>query len=244
MILLEDKIFQDGINFLASILQKQHNEQFNWAKSIYDNQQNLKKSLGINDASIPWEPYYNRSVPLNSQEPEIYNKYGEKFKVVFLSDREGAHVAYGGGRHVFFDRYNYGLKIHLYSHDEAFRLVGNPDKRFAYLIESRMITPQSYTNYLKNKEYMENNFECVFTYDEEVLNTIKNAKFAPLCASVWYGKTQSFMAENVQLGGGYLLKTQPMFYQMKVIKVKIKISQSLLLKKEWYKCTLFAKHWQ
>ena len=93
---MEDKTFQDGINFLASILQKQHNEQFNWAKSIYDNQQNLKKSLGINDASIPWEPYYNRSVPLNSKEPEIYNKYGERLRVLFLSDRESAHGVYGG----------------------------------------------------------------------------------------------------------------------------------------------------
>ena len=189
---MEEKTFQDGINFLANLLQKQHNEQFNWAKSIYDNQQNLKKSIGITDDSMPWEPYYNRSVPMNSKEPEIYNKYGEKLKVVFHSDKENAHGVYSVSRYVFFDRYNYALKTHVYSHEEAFRLVGNPDKRFAYLCESRAIVPQSYMNYLKNKEYFKNNFNFIFSYDEEVLNNIGNARFAPFCARVWYGR----------LGGG------------------------------------------
>ena len=198
VIVVDDKNFQDGINFLANILQKQHNEQFNWAKSIYDNQQNLKKVMGINDASIPWEPYYNRSIPLNSQEPEIYNKYGEKLRVVFLSDREGAHSVYGGGRHIFFDRYNYGLKTHLYSHDEAFRTVGTPDKKFAYLIEPVSIKPQSYSNYLKNKEYLDNEFEAIFTFDINILQNLKKAKFAPLCAGVWYG----ILKGNIDSTGG------------------------------------------
>ena len=202
---MEEKTFQDGINFLASILQKQHNEQFNWAKAIYYNQQNLKKALNITDASIPWEPYYNRSVPLNSKEPEIYNKYGEKFKVVFLSDKESASGVYVKSRYLFFDRYNYGLKTHLYSHDEAFRPVGNPNKRFAYLIEARVIVPQSYLNYLKNKQYLENNFDSVFTYDEEILNNIKNAKLV-LFMDFWYGKEQTLMADNISPEGEPIIK--------------------------------------
>ena len=206
---MEDKNLQEAVNVIVSTLKAQHAEQFNWSRSIYSNQQNLKKALGITDASMPWEPYYNRSVPLNSKEPEIYNKYGERLRVLFLSDRESAHGVYGGGRYLYFDRYNYGLKKHFYTQDEAFRVVGKPDKKFAALVESRAIKPQSYINYLKNKNYIENDFEFVFSYDAEILNGLKNAKFAPLCANIWYEKSSLLMEKKKcttkevnTLGGG------------------------------------------
>ena len=178
--LLDDKNFQDGINFIANLIQQHHNEQFNWTKKIYDNQQNIKKVVGIDDGSLPFEPYYNRGIDLSSNEPEIYNKYGERLRVCFVSDRESPNASGGGGRYMYWDRYNYGLKNHFYSHDEAFRTVGNPNKRFAYLIEPPSIKPQSYENYLKNKEYMEKNFDLIFTFDVNILSNLKNARWAPL----------------------------------------------------------------
>ena len=203
MNLLEDKLnnIQKRIDEIDKLLRAHHVESFNWSKTIYDNQQNIKKVMGINDSSMPFEPYYNRSVPLGSSEPKIYNEYGEKLKVFFISDRDWAHEPYHDGRYIFFDRYNYALKNHFYTHDEAFRLVGEPDSRFTLIGEPPSIKPQTYENYLNNKEYIENNFNMVFSHDIRILSAFKNAKFAP-AAGIWYGQNSARMADNVTVGGG------------------------------------------
>lgn len=137
-----------------------------------------------------YTPYYIRHVELTPDYPEIYNKYGERMSVFFLADREFAQAVYGPAdpRYILWDRYNFGLKTHFYSHFEAFNTVGKPDRKFAMLVESRAITPQSYEKFIRNRKYIENEFDAVFTFDEEILGTFSNAKFVPFAAGYWYGE--------------------------------------------------------
>ena len=160
----------------------------------------MKRALGITDANMPFEPFYNRQVELNSREPEIYNKYGKRLRTVFLSDRGMAHDHTGNfGRYLFCDRYNYGLKNHFYTHDEIFRTVGKPDNKFAIFNESRAIIPQSYDNLLKNKAYVQNEFKFLFTFDIEVLNSLSNARLL-VDGNYWYGNPNAPI--HVYRGGG------------------------------------------
>ena len=94
-------------------------------------------------------------------------------------------------RYILWDRYNFGLKTHFYTHDEAFNTVGKPDRRFAVLAESCAITPKDYARYIRNKSYIENEFEAVFTFDSEILDSFKNAKFLPFSANYWFDIRQA-----------------------------------------------------
>lgn len=136
-----------------------------------------------------YRPFYNFTDEISSDYPEIYNINGERLKIFFLADRYFAASPYGQKRprYIFWDRYNYALKTHFYSEREAFRTTGHPDRRFAMLIESKSIQPENYSSFIKHKSYFENEFNSVFTYDYETLNTIQNAKFVPFCADYWYG---------------------------------------------------------
>ena len=127
---------------------------------------------------------------MSSEPPEIYNSHGEKLHVFFLSDDSSAHDPYSGRepQYIYWDRYNFALKTHFYSHDEAFNLVGSPDKRFAMLIESRAIKPEFYKKYLREKKYFENEFDLIFTFDSEILEKINNARLVPFGANYWYGE--------------------------------------------------------
>ena len=137
-----------------------------------------------------YTPYYNRTCKLDSKPPEVFNQYGERMNVFFLSDREFAYNPYRPWnlmpRYILWDRFNFGLKTHFYTHDEAFNIIGTPDRRFAMLIESRMIKPKDYEKFIRRKSYIEGEFESVFTFDDEILETFNNAKFIP-GACVWYG---------------------------------------------------------
>ena len=139
-----------------------------------------------------YTPFYSREYGADSTPPEVFNKYGERMSVFFLADREFASAPYGSvsNRYILWDRYNFGLKTHFYSHFEAFNTAGKPDRKFAMLIESRTITPKSYEKFIRNKKYIENEFEAVFTFDDEILDTFSNAKFLP-GACVWYGNSES-----------------------------------------------------
>ncbi|MBR1486885.1 MAG: hypothetical protein IJ597_06485 [Synergistaceae bacterium] len=136
--------------------------------------------------------YYSRLFGVDSSQPEIYNKYGERLTAFFLADPGGAHSPYKpSSRYIFWDRFNYGLKTHFYISLEAFITVGNPDKRFALLPESRSIVPSHYKKYIRHKKYIENEFDAVFTYDDEILSTFSNVKFLPYCSGYWYGNSET-----------------------------------------------------
>ena len=137
-----------------------------------------------------YRPFYNFTDEIKSDYPEIYNAYGERLKIFFLADRYFADDPYGQHKrpkYILWDRYNYALKTHFYSEREAFRTTGQPDKRFAMLIESKSVQPKNYSQFIRHKSYFENEFDSVFSYDDEILGTIGNAKFVPFCAYYWYG---------------------------------------------------------
>ncbi|MBQ3402182.1 MAG: hypothetical protein IJG65_02245 [Synergistaceae bacterium] len=150
----------------------------------------LGKIEGFTRKYLYFTPYYNRKAGLDPREPEIYNREGERVHVFFISDREFAHGPYWSYkvRYILWDRYNFGLKTHFYSHYEAFRTVGNPERRYAMLTESRAVSPKSYRKFIRNKSYIENEFDALFTFDDEILGTFGNARFVPFCAGYWYGR--------------------------------------------------------
>lgn len=201
---MNDELFQAGIKFLNERLKEHHQQTYNWMMHLFIQQSYIKDVLGVREQNHSWTPYYPENELSDSKEPELYNKFGHKMRTVFLSSRKGATSS----NYIFFDRYDYGLKNHFYVEEEAFKIVGKPNRKFAMLIESRSIVPYLYEMFLKNKTYIENNFDFLFTYDAEVLNTIKNARFAPFCATIWYGKNIVWGAksvdesENNMTGGG------------------------------------------
>lgn len=195
-------VLQNEIKNLAAQISNNHNQQFEWARALNQMQFRIENTINEQKKPQPWTPFYLRSRNISPDYPEIFNKHGEKMEVFFISDRVGAHVPNSSiARYVIWDRYNYGLKTHFYSHDEMFRVVGNPERKFGVLIEPRIVLPQSYQNVIQNKDYIEKNFDALFTFDAQILSTFKNAKFAPMCAEVWYGRNlEGIMAEGQQAG--------------------------------------------
>ena len=96
---------------------------------------------------------YERVYKWDTRQPEIFNKYGERLNVFFLADGGGAYSPYSGNsRYIFWDRFNYGLKTHFYTQLEAFNTVGNPDRKFIIMKESRAIIPGQYKKIIRNKK--------------------------------------------------------------------------------------------
>ena len=183
-------------------LAKMHQENFQWANELFRSQMRLMQIVENAQKFDLTDPYHNRNRQISSACPEIYNKYGERMEIFFMSDRTGAHVPNStNSRYIYWDRYNSGLSTHFYTHDEIFRTYGKPKRKFAVMVESPAIVPQSYENVLQNKDYIEKNFDAIFTYDVRILSTIKNAKFAPLSGDVWYGKNlEGMIAEGSAAG--------------------------------------------
>ena len=89
-------------------------------------------------------PYYNLNTSLNSQYPEIYNRNGEKMELYFIRDIHGAHLVYSNSKYFQYDRYNFGLDTHFYTHSSMFQIMGKPKKKYGMLIESEIIVPKDY----------------------------------------------------------------------------------------------------
>ena len=185
------------LDALNANLERVHAEEFQWAKTISTQQQRFESRLGLDTTPREFVPYYHPQLVPSADYPEVFNKYGERMKIFFISDREFAHAPNDrNSRYIIWDRFNYGNETHFYTHDEIFRTVGNPKRKFGILIEPRSIKPQSYENVLKHKGYIEKNFDMLFTFDAQILNAISNARFVPLAAVIWYGT-----------GMGYHVKT-------------------------------------
>lgn len=176
------------LDALNANLKQAHAEEFQWANAIVNRQAQFENRLGLDTTPREFVPYYIPGRPLSPDYPEVFNKYGERMEIFFMSDREGPHLPNDkNSRYIIWDRFNYGNHTHFYTHDEIFRTVGKPKRKFAVLIESRAIKPYSYENVLKHKDYVEKNFDLLFTFDAQILNTISNARFAPLGAVIWCG---------------------------------------------------------
>lgn len=199
---MDDKNFEilnAKLDAIMKAITESHKEQFNWAqalnfaqvnsaKQLENRQMRIERAFNISDETLPFEPIYNRAMNISPAYPEIFNKYGEPMQVYFIHDDGFAHAPQNkNSRYIIWDRYNYGLPIHFYTYNQIFQTVGKPKKKYALVGEPRSILPQVYQRILANKDYIEKNFDAIFTHDSEILSTFKNAKLY-LPGWVWYGQ--------------------------------------------------------
>lgn len=124
--------------------------------------------------------------------PRIYNAEGRLLETYFIKNRHSRHAPYGHeGKYFFWDRYNYGLDTHFYGPESMTATLGNPKVKYGMLTESRTIVPQDYEVFHKHKG-LEKEFRYIFSYDDRILNEVGNARFYPICASIWYGREKQF----------------------------------------------------
>ena len=131
-------------------------------------------------------PNYNHKIRIIEGSSNLYNEYGEKLEEFFIRDKHMRHDPYRKSRYFMWDRYNIGLKTHFYSHESMLETMGNPDRRYGFLIESPAIVPKSYKLFDKYKG-LEKDFDLIFTYSEKILDKLDNARFVPFCATLWNG---------------------------------------------------------
>lgn len=136
---------------------------------------------------LGYTPAYNSACFKDFSPPKFYNELGEKLDPIFISDANRAHDPYVPSRYIYFDRYNWGLKTHIYTHDLMRKMIGSPDHRYGALTESRTIVPEDYKIFEQHKG-LSKEFDHIFTFDDRILNNHENAVFAPFCASYWYGR--------------------------------------------------------
>jgi hypothetical protein len=134
-------------------------------------------------------PIYNMDVPLANKYPEIYNSTGKKMELYFLRDICGAHLVYSFSNYFEWDRYNFGLDNHFYTHDSMLETMGKPIKRYGMLIEAEIIVPDDYKIFKKNKNLV-NDFDLIFTYSDKILDAIPNARYVPYCIKSWYNSLE------------------------------------------------------
>lgn len=128
----------------------------------------------------------NLSYPM-TEYPKVYNKEGKELELFYLKDQ--IMDTYCWSRYFMWDRCNYGLATHFYSHNNMLSTQGAPVSKYGVLIESRKIVPDNYRIFDKNKGLAEE-FNYIFTYDAELLNKLPNARFFPVCSRVWYGRQE------------------------------------------------------
>jgi hypothetical protein len=124
------------------------------------------------------------------EEPPVYNSKGESIKVVYLQDDHNKNWPYSfvDGRfssHVFWDRNNYGLNNHVYSHRDILSTKSNPVKKFALFIESETIVPDDYKIFASHAG-LDKDFNLIFTHSNKLLDTYENSVFIP-AGGIWYG---------------------------------------------------------
>jgi hypothetical protein len=123
-------------------------------------------------------------------EPSLYNSNGQKIKTLFLSDERAKSWPYGFvtgryPRYIFWDRNNYGLNNHVYSHERILKPLGKPARKFAFFIEGETIDPSSYTIFDKHPG-LDKDYQCIFTHSAKFLDKYSNALFIP-SGGVYYG---------------------------------------------------------
>lgn len=140
---------------------------------------------------VYYYPIYNVRAQMSSRKLKIYNEAGERMDTFFIRDfHRASNPNWNNSRYFIWDRFNYGLDTHFYSHLAMLETMGKPDRKYGIMMESRAITPDDYNIFRKNKG-LEKEFERVFTYDDRLLNEVENAAFYPVCAAVWYGVDDS-----------------------------------------------------
>ncbi len=157
---------------------------------MFFKKKNIKTYLEHSVYGKIYYPYYNTSVKIdNNYIPELFKRDSQgnliKQEIYFLRDYHLACTPYINSNYFIFDRYNFGLDTHFYSHNAMLETMGEPKRRFGLLIESESIEPEGYKIFDKHKELYKE-FSSIFTYSDHILDSIPNASFFPVCAGVWY----------------------------------------------------------
>ncbi len=131
-----------------------------------------------------------RKNKLSSLEPPIFNNSGTKMQMFYLQDNLCYYFPYSMApgrfpKYILWDRYNYGLRRHVYTHQDILRTCGKPEKKYALFLESGAILPKDYEIFDKHRN-LAREFESVFTHSQKLLNQLENAKWIP-GGHVWYG---------------------------------------------------------
>lgn len=116
---------------------------------------------------------------MSNQEPVIYNKFGERLRVFYLKDHYWA--PYGvdvESQYLVWDRYNYGLETHFYSHLDMLKTDGKPVRKYGLFNESEKIVPDDYKIFEKHKG-LAKDFVKIFTWSEKLLDELDNAALFP-----------------------------------------------------------------
>ncbi len=130
---------------------------------------------------------------LNPQQPLIYNKFGTPLETVYLKDTYMGPYAWQGD-YLFFDRYNYALEKHLYTHTEMLYTEKTAIRKFGALVEAESILPEDYKIFDKHKG-LEKEFEKIFTHSDRLLNKLPNAVFFPASGG-WVKNSDELLYEK------------------------------------------------
>ena len=128
----------------------------------------------------------------SGKEPSIYNADGHKMSIYYLQDDLSGHNPYsmGAGRmpkNILWDRFNFGLKKHVYTHRNILKMCGEPQRKYALFLESAAILPKDYEIFSHDPS-LAKEFDMVFTHSQKLLNELDNACWIP-GGHVWYGGT-------------------------------------------------------
>ncbi len=143
-----------------------------------------KKYMHKNYGKI-YPPLYNMYYPFTDRQPDVYNEFGEKLETYFIRDIHYAHDPYRRSRYFQFDRYNFTLDTHFYTHEtllETFKGISSCKRRYGMFVESETIVPFTYNIFDENPG-LEKDFDLIFTFSARLLDKLPNARFVPFCAA-------------------------------------------------------------
>lgn len=116
-------------------------------------------------------------------------------ELFFIRDVHGAHLVYSGSKYFQYDRYNFGLDTHFYTHNSMLEVMGKPKRKYGMLIESEIICLDDYSIFKKNPG-PEKDFDLIFTYSEEILQKVANSRHVPYYIKPWYGNSYMMASSN------------------------------------------------
>lgn len=138
-------------------------------------------------------PYYNQVVMPSNKEPDIYDIDGNKLRTFFLRDFHMSADPTQQSKYFVWDKFNIGLDVHFYSHQAMLETMGYPKHKFGFLIETEAIAPKDYKIFEEHPN-LAKEFDLIFTNSKQIINTIPNARFAPINCSLYGG---SFAPEDI-----------------------------------------------
>ncbi len=132
-----------------------------------------------------YPPLYNMYYPFTDRQPDVYNEFGEKLETYFIRDIHYAHDPYRRSRYFQFDRYNFAVDTHFYTHEtllETYKGISTCKRRYGMFVESETIVPFTYNIFDENPG-LEKDFDLIFTFSARLLDKLPNARFVPFCAA-------------------------------------------------------------